>query len=124
MLAVNQTVLHIVADCIRSDVKATLRAHANEITEEWTSLKFALSGHQYRAIRVPGSNLDVDPFVILANQMPSARADMGKQTLVVTGAPNVGGGPPSFIVLNNHVSLDSGDRAAGEELLDANCSPK
>jgi hypothetical protein len=46
---------------------------------------------------------------------------MKQQTLVVTGDTD-SGGRVTFIVLNDQVSLASGDRAAGEELLDSDCS--
>jgi CDP-diacylglycerol pyrophosphatase len=119
--SVTQSILHIYISCISSNVKEALSAHSNEIGSDWALLGFKLAGHSYRAIRVPGPNLDTNLFALLANRIPAAASNMKQQTLVVTGDTD-SGGRVTFIVLNDQVSLASGDRAAGEELLDSDCS--
>jgi CDP-diacylglycerol pyrophosphatase len=119
-IGASQDMLHIHIDCVRRDVKATLKEHASEITQDWTELKFALAGHQYRGVRVSGPDLNVDPFKLLASRIPSAKASMALQSLFVTGAPNAAG-QYDFVILNGQFDFDSGASTYAEELLDHSC---
>jgi CDP-diacylglycerol pyrophosphatase len=117
-----QNQLHIHVDCIRPDVQQSLRRHIGEIGSQWAPLGEALNGHPYWAMRLRGSELgDNDPFKLLAEQMPSARHHMDRQTLVLLGA-TFEDGTQGFILLDDHVDLSIGDRAHGEELLDHECA--
>ena len=70
----------------------------------------------------PREDLAVNPFVLLADGMPGARADMGINTLVVVGATEVRGGP-GFIVLADRADGETGDFAGGEALQDHESCP-
>jgi CDP-diacylglycerol pyrophosphatase len=120
-----QDQFHIHIDCVRADVQSALRAHASRIgdthmSNSWAPFPEPLAGHDYRAVRVLGADLDVDPFVLLADGVPGARADMGAQTLVVVGA-DFGDAGPGLVILN--ASSDAaGAPIRGEELQDHACA--
>lgn len=128
-LAVNSAVsrsqnqLHIHIDCLRADVRDALDSHAAQIGATWSPFPIPLAGHTYSAMAVPGAELDVNPFTLLADGLGGARADMGSYTLVVVGADDVGGGP-GFVILADRADGETGDFAGGEHLQDhAYCPP-
>jgi len=117
-----QNQLHIHIDCIRADVRDTLRRHATAIVDSWTPFPFPLSTHRYQAIRVktldrPGAT----PFQLLADQLPGARADMGAETLIAVGA-TFEDGEPGFYLLAGRADIAAGNRGAAEELQDHSCA--
>ncbi len=116
-----QNQLHIHIDCIRADVRDSLRSEGDHIGTHWTLLTRPLSGHHYRARRVIGPTLDGnDPFKLLARGIPGARAAMARYTLVVAGMWF--GGQPGFVILEDSADLTRGDRGSGEELQDHACA--
>jgi len=118
----SQNQLHIHVDCVRRDVIQVLRRSQSSIGADWRPLPVRLRGHHYLATRIEGDELGtIDPFKLLAEKVPTARAAMGDQTLVVIGAV-FKNGRPGFYVLNDHVNATPGDTASGEELLDHNCA--
>ena len=117
----SQNQLHIHIDCIRPDVKAILDANLDKVQGVWTPFPIPLLGHTYRSIRINSDTLsDTNPFRVLADQDPSASADMGHHTLVVVGAnfPDTGDG---FVLLDDKTDIAKGDFASGEELQDHGC---
>lgn len=127
-LAVNSAVsrsqnqLHIHIDCVRADVQAALRAQAAAIGPAWAPFPAPLAGHTYWAMTVPGAELTVNPFTLLAEGLAGARTDMGSYTLVVVGADDVAG-QPGFIVLADRADGETGDVAGGEQLQDHDYCP-
>ena len=118
----SQDQLHIHIDCLRPDVAAALRLRGDGIGGHWSDLPVALAGQRYRAMRVMGENLGSrDPFKLLAAGDPAARADMGKQTLVVAGYRSARG-KPGFLLLSHRADPTAGGRAHGEDLLDHRCA--
>jgi len=118
----SQNQLHIHIDCIRPDIHEILHQRAAGIGDRWAPLGVALDGHPYWARRILGADLGSrNPFKLLADEMPSARQDMGQQTLVLTGATFPEGGE-GFILLADHANLAALDKASGEELLDHDCA--
>lgn len=121
MVGRTQDQLHIHIDCIRPDVKAALGSLGSAIGTQWSPLPAKLRGHSYWAMRVAGGELGAsNPFALLADGMPSAKAEMGLRTLVVTGG-RFADGDEGFYVLTDRVDETTGDRASGEELLDHDC---
>jgi CDP-diacylglycerol pyrophosphatase len=119
----SQNQLHIHIDCIRADVRQTLRAERATIGARWTPLGAPLGGNRYQAMRVMGQTLDGhEPFKLLADGIPGARAEMGAHTLVVVGMV-FDGGEPGFVILDDHVDLVHGDFADGAQLEDHACAP-
>jgi CDP-diacylglycerol pyrophosphatase len=118
----SQNQLHIHVDCIRADVRAALRESIGGIGENWSPLPIPFNGHVYLARRLAGAELHGDdPFRLLAQGAPQAGADMGHETLVVSGAvlPN---GTDGFLLLADWADAATGDRGSGEELLDHGCA--
>ena len=117
-----QDQLHIHVDCMRPDVRDALRAHLGDIGTAWAKLPVALQGHSYLVRRIDQRRLDgVDPFRLLADALPTARADMAHETLVLTGAV-FAAGKAGFLLLADHAEPALGDFGSGEELLDHACA--
>ena len=114
----SQNQLHIHIDCLRADVYEALAEHVADIGPTWTSFPVPLAGDLYSAIAVAGEDLGAaNPFRLLADGVPGARADMGRRTLVVVGAV-LGDGRPGFIVLAGMVDPATGDTGGGEAVQD------
>ena len=116
----SQNQLHIHVDCIRADVRATLKADLDHIGPTWAPLDVGVSGRHYEAMRLSGDDLgERNPFDLLANGDPAARADMGLETLLVAPV-TFADGSPGFILIADRAS--PGDAASAEELQDHNCA--
>ncbi|MGD0842253.1 MAG: CDP-diacylglycerol diphosphatase [Candidatus Acidiferrales bacterium] len=117
----SQDQLHIHVDCVRADVRDTLRAEAGSIGERWAPLDVLLSGHRYEAMWVTGEALGANnPFRLLADGLPGAAQDMGDRTLVVIGVSRADG-TAGFVILEDQGDRNTGNLAEGEELLDHGC---
>ena len=122
LAARTQNQLHIHIDCIRPDVRSALSANLDKISDTWTPFPVPLAGHSYRSLRIDLENLgSVDPFRLLANNLPRSQGDIGMHTLVLVGA-NFTDGSSGFVLLDDHASLAAGDRASGEQLQDHSCA--
>lgn len=117
-----QDQLHIHVDCVRADVHDALRAHADAVGPVWAPFPVPLAGHQYDAMAVGGDELDVDPFVLLADGVPGARDDMAARTMAVVGTVGAAGNP-GFVLLTDRADAVTGDEAAAEELQDHDLCP-
>jgi CDP-diacylglycerol pyrophosphatase len=117
-----QNQLHIHIDCIKPEVRDAVRRQLAAIGDTWAPLAAPLAGHPYRAMRVLGDGLDAaNPFNLVADGVPSARAAMANQTLVVVGA-TFAGNTPGFVLLDDRADPATGDRGSGEELQDHSCA--
>lgn len=117
----SQNQLHIHLDCIRPGVATRLKALAPQIGPDWAKLPVELAGRRYRAMRIEGADLgERNPFNLLAED-PEARADMGRETLVVVPVTSASG-RPGFVLLSDRADLASSDPGHGEELLDHQCA--
>jgi CDP-diacylglycerol pyrophosphatase len=117
----SQNQLHIHIDCVRPEVQSALRTNALQIGPRWSDLNVDLAGRRYRVMGVEGADLGSrDPFKLLAEGDPSARADMGRETLVVIGA-SFPDGKPGFVLLSDRVDVATLDQGHGEDLLDHKC---
>ena len=117
----SQNQLHIHVDCVRTDVHAILRRQEASIGTRWAPLAAPLAGRRYLAMRVENGDLDVNPFVLLADGVAGARQNTGNHTLVVIGAV-FADGRPGFVLLDNHADPAAGDEGSGEELQDHTCA--
>ena len=121
LIARTQNQLHIHIDCVRPDVRATLAANLDKIAGAWTPFPVPLVGHTYRSLRIDRPNLDgLDPFRLLADDLPHAQNEMGMHTLVLVGANFASG--DGFVLLDDRIDLAAGDRASGEQLQDHTCA--
>ena len=121
----SQNQLHIHVDCIRADIRAALQANLAGIGPAWAPFDPAvggrelLSGRRYEAMRLAGDDLaGHNPFRLLADGDPAARADMGLETLLVAPV-TFADGAPGFVLLADRAS--PGDAASAEELQDHDC---
>lgn len=128
-LAVNSRItrsegqLHIHFDCISGDVRMALRRVLPELSDSrWIRLNPRLNGQAYWARRLAQATLSgINPFTLVAQEVPFAKDNMGLMTVVITGvsAANHGG----FILLVARTDpLDAGGQSTGEDLLDHSCS--
>jgi CDP-diacylglycerol pyrophosphatase len=116
----SQNQLHVHVDCIDPAVRQALAAQLGHIRRRWTALDVDLAGHRYRAMRLYGAELSRNPFKLLADGDPAARADMSLETLVAAGV-RFRGGQPGFVLLSDRADLAAGDHGSGEDLMDHSC---
>ena len=108
--------MHIHIDCVRLDVQAALREHAAAIGTAWAPFPAKLAGHDYMAMRIDQPELaHTNPFILLADGIPGARADMAHYTLVLVGAAD------GFVLLAGRAAGIT-NRGSGEELQDHACA--
>jgi CDP-diacylglycerol pyrophosphatase len=120
-LARSQNQLHIHIDCIHANVRSALARDSAKISERWSLLDTPLGGHRFQAIRAMGTTLaGHNPFKLLAEGVPGARAVMGQRTLVVAGM-NFAGEQAGFVILADRVDLQ-GKLAGGSRLQDHSCA--
>jgi CDP-diacylglycerol pyrophosphatase len=119
MYARSQNQLHIHVDCVGLEIRQTLRQLAPSISSKWMTLHTPLAGHRYRALRLDGETLPVNPFKLLAKDADAA-THMGEEALAVIGWEF--DSRPGFIVLAHRANPVSGDFGSGEELQDHACS--
>ena len=116
-----QNRFHIHIDCARADVLQQLKADAGSIGTNWTPIPGGVLGHPYRAMRVEAVDLSgINPFALLAADLPQGDDRMGDQTLVAI-ASAMPDGSDGFYLLTDHVGATPGDMGSGEELLDHGC---
>jgi len=114
-----QNQLHIHVDCIRVDVRKALDGMLPAIGGSWSRLPKPLASHPYRAMRVIGRQLDIDPLKLLARSLPAGQS-MGRQTLVVVGQ-RFADGRAGFLLLAGRSNVARGNWGSGEELQDHQC---
>jgi CDP-diacylglycerol pyrophosphatase len=134
-LAINSAIMrgqdqmHIHIECVKPDVSRVLHAAAALLSPQWSPLW--LNDRVYSALRIDGEDLaGKDPFRLLANGLPGARADMRAFTIVVVGMQFAEGA--GFVVLagrtpaGGEITLPLPARrgmvAPGERLLDSTCA--
>lgn len=118
----SQDQLHIHIDCLSSTVRDLLHSHEAGLRTHWSPFPVPLEGHSYVALWLPGEDLGAgNPFKLLAEQLPGARATMGARTLVVVGLTRRNG-QAGFVLLSDQASPDGQDQAYGEELQDHACA--
>lgn len=114
----SQNQLHIHIDCLLPTVRTVIERNLAAIGDKWAPFPEPLVGHPYRAIKV--ADLDsANPFTLLADGVPGARAAMGDQTLAVVG---IGGDKPGFVILDGQFDAAAKDFASSEELQDHSCA--
>ncbi|HXX37209.1 MAG TPA: CDP-diacylglycerol diphosphatase [bacterium] len=117
-----QDQLHIHIDCVRADVRDALRKNGGTIRDKWAPFPVPLGGHRYIAMSVEGEQLgQANPFKLLAEGWPIAKADMADQTLVVVGG-TFSDSRAGFFVLDDRADPAKADKGSGEDLQDHNCA--
>lgn len=117
-----QNQLHIHMDCLRVDVAAALARHAAALSGRWSPFPEELAGHPYQAMRLSGATLrSANPFELVAQGIPGARAHMGDYTIVVAGVA-LGQEAPGFVLLAGRADPAHGNVGSGEALQDHDCA--
>ncbi|HUC19406.1 MAG TPA: CDP-diacylglycerol diphosphatase [Acetobacteraceae bacterium] len=117
----SQNQLHIHVDCLRVDVHDALGSRLADLSDSWRPFPVPLAGERYIARRLISSDLaGVNPFVLLADSSPEARAHMSDYTLVLAGASFAG--VPGFILLADRADPIRGNFGSGEALQDHQCA--
>jgi CDP-diacylglycerol pyrophosphatase len=118
-----QNQLHIHIDCIAPAVRAAISAHLDALGQGWTRFPGSLPGGPYLARVVASPDLaGVNPFRLLAAEVPGAAADMGRWALAAAGTNLPPDGRPGFVLFAGHANLARGDRGAAERLQDHTCA--
>ena len=118
-----QDQLHIHIDCVQPAVRAAVAAQAAGLNAAWRRFPVPLMDQPYLARVVVGRSLaGVNPFRLLADQVPGAAGAMGQWTLAVLGVRLPPDGRAGFVLLAGHVNPRTGDRGAGERLQDHACA--
>ena len=118
----SQNQLHIHVYCLRPDVKQALVSNLSRIGPTWSRFRLDLPGGRYRAMWLPGADLvGRNPFALLADGDPTARAAMDRETMVVAPATRPDGAP-GFVLLASGADQASPGEGHGESLLDQNCA--
>lgn len=116
----SQDLLHLHVDCLRQDVRDSLRRAGAGIGEHWARHPLTLASHPYCVRRVDGDERPAaNPFRLLATGLHIPIADMGSWTLLLAGAEFAG--RPDFILLAARADPARGIDGSAEELMDHDC---
>ncbi len=114
----SQEQLHIHIDCVQPSLQQALLAAAGQIGTQWSAQPLELAGHPYYAVRVPGEDLSIDPFHLLAQRLTDPATQMADQVLAVVGA-RFSDGTPGFYILDS----PAGEQVAtSDSVLDHDCA--
>ena len=117
-----QNQLHIHVDCIRAAVRTVLAADLANIGPSWAPIDLGIQHRHYEAMSLTGDDLGAhNPFKLLADGDPAAKADMSLETLVAAPV-TLPDGKPGFILLADRADPSNGDDGSGEELQDHGCA--
>lgn len=117
-----QDQLHIHLSCILPSVKAEINKQAKDIETHWSNQYIDLDNKHFFAERVDHSTLsDFNPIKAVADQIPGAKADMGRMTIIVVGASE-SNKRDGFLVFAGKTDEKTGDRGKAEDLLDNDCA--
>lgn len=117
----SQNQLHIHIDCVREELKQQLAENITRIGPTWSRFTLELEGRKYRVMWLPGADLSGrNPFALLAAGDPVARADMGRETLVIAPATTPAGAE-GFVLLASRADIAMRGEGHGESLLDHDC---
>jgi hypothetical protein len=96
----SQDQLHLHIDCLDAGVHEQLKALGRQIGTEWSRTRIRLGKHADWARRLESDELKLDPFRLLVDTMPGARAEMGAWTLVLAGETGADGRPGFYLLAN------------------------
>jgi CDP-diacylglycerol pyrophosphatase len=118
-----QNQLHIHISCVQFGLRELLMANEASIASRWSPLPVELNGHAYLARRIDGADLaGVQPFKLLADDVPQAREHMGDYTLAVV-ATHFADGKEGFVLLAGKADPASGNRGSAEgDVQDHDCT--
>lgn len=112
-----QNHLHIHISCLRRQVREQLDRSAIHVGARWQPLREHINGHRYIARRIGADELRrKSPFRLLADEVPGARAHMGRYGLAMVPLPD-----GDFVLLATERQLLRLNLASSEEIQDHRC---
>ena len=122
----SQDQLHIHLDCLAGDVQEALREAEPQVPETgWAKLAAPVRNLDFWARRLPADRLGtMDPFVLVADELPWARRGMGEVTIVLAGSHSTDGKPGFLLLAARTDRLVGHHRPSGEDLLDHRCATR
>ena len=109
--------LHIHIDRVDKRIAKTLKDHESSITKTWAAFDFPLAGRKYWSMRLEISDLTINPFELLEQEVSRRGGTIGEYTLVVIGW-TFQNGQEGFILLEDKVDADHQHGGHGEDLQD------
>ena len=118
-----QNQLHIHLDCIRPDVAATIAAQLGAVGTRFAPFPAPLPGGPYLARRLDTLSLvGINPFRLLAAEVPGAAAAMGRWSLGLVPVVLPSHAAPGFVLLASETDPARHHVAAAERLQDHTCA--
>ncbi|MFB6451233.1 CDP-diacylglycerol diphosphatase [Bradyrhizobium tunisiense] len=118
-LSRTQDQLHLHVDCIDIDVANALAAYGVAVDLQWHLMTTPLKERYYWIRRLHSVDLlDINPFQLLAEEVPGAKVNMDKHSLAIVARP-ASAGAVEFLLLTD--SADSGSGGHSEDLQDLRC---
>jgi len=109
---------HIHLSCLRPEVRKKLNDEASAISSRWLPLPGGIDNTPYLVRRVnEGELAQRSPFLMLAQEVPDARAHMGRFSLAMAQQPD-----GSFVLLATERNLLNLNIAHAEQLQDHDCA--
>lgn len=113
-----QDLLHLHIDCLSAETRKDLAGQSDSGTG-WSKTPVTISGHPYYIRAVMGEALTVNPFQLVAAELPGARAEMRAWTIALAGATFRG--KPGFWILAGRADPAHGEWGSAESLQDHDC---
>jgi CDP-diacylglycerol pyrophosphatase len=118
----SQDQLHIHVGCIAPWAQRLIIPYAERARRRWTDFPAPLLAQRFRWSRLDSEDLNrANPFDKLADDLPRKRAGMGARGLAVLGWTFVDG-RNGFLLFSNRQNDTTGDRGAGADFIDPECT--
>lgn len=114
----SQDLLHLHIDCLGAPARGDL-AGLTGVGESWSAAPVMIAGHPYYVRRVLGAELTVNPFKLVADELPGAKDEMRAWTIGLVGASF--DGKPGFWLLAGKADPAGGEWGSAESIQDHDC---
>lgn len=118
-VARDQDQLHVIVDCLKPEVAASLSSEAGNVKSRWAMMSVPLNGRTYWARRVDATDPEnVWPLQLLVDDLPGAKDALADWSLALTQPASLKG--QGFLILADRVEGEQGGRP--RDLLDPSCA--
>lgn len=114
----SQDLLHLHIDCLGGDARKNI-AELHPTDSGWSKAPVQIAGHPYYVRAVMGETLSVNPFRLVADELPDAKAHMAAWTIGLVGATF--DGKPGFWILAGRADPAAGEWGSAESIQDHAC---
>lgn len=115
-----QDQLHIHVACVNSSFKAEIQRFEAAVTSHWSRFPLSLASQRWWSMRVHGSDLEANPFVLLSRLAKVSRSTMGDWG-IATLAWNFTDGTDGFLIFATRRDKTSFHGGSASALLDPRC---